>query len=261
MCVAFTVSATPIVTDWDFVVDSSFTAWAAGGITGSAANSHFGGATKLEWGSGDDGPSYLEIDSGTAGHYEGFDLAMEDIALITTLRHYNFPIFGPFLQTATLSTRLELDGGAGFDALAELDFGITFKETTNRDSIDDCGFNTKTDTPCDDIFIVVPPAGVSGVFDIELGAFVFDQFFIYDSNHYIAQLIVEGLGPLVPDAPLMSACSFAGVPEGCIGFLTEEGQNNNFKVSLRILVPEPSVILLMSLALIGIFTSMRNKHI
>ena len=271
LCVAFTSSANPIVTDWDYIVDSTFTNWTDNnpvngindGITASGPNSLYGGATRLEWGTGDNGPSHLDINSGTAGHLVGSNLAMGDMALITTLTHNNFPINGQTLQSATLRTGLQLDGGVGFNPLAILDFGITFKETTN--SVGGCGYNARTSTLCDDIFIIDPPAGVTGFFDFNLNAFIFNQMFNYGGHSYVAQLIVSGLAPLLPEAApgtLPSACAFAGVAEGCIGFLTEESTINAFTVDLRVLaVPEPSSILLMSLALFGIFASSRNKHI
>ncbi len=262
LCIAFNSNAT-LISSWDWEVDTTFTEWAPGGVVGTLANDTLGGATFLEWGEppeDEDPISSLQVTSGDKGNNTGTVLT-GGIDEISVLAHSNNPIFDPTLDTATLRTRLTVNGdGNGEKTLADLDFGIKFLETLNDNP---CGFNTKTDTPCDDIFIITPPDGVTGFFDEDLMAFIFNQSFEYEGRNYIAQLIVEGLGVLLPDfdTPLQSACAEAGVPELCLGFLTEEGEVSEFTASLRILVPEPSSILLMSLALFGIFASMRNKHI
>lgn len=280
LCFAFTSNA-GLITNWDYHIDSAFIFWdptsGTNPPTGSLPNAHINpgtSATKIQWGSGNVGPSHIQITSGSNGHLNSSDslidsidpIALNDITLVSQLTHQNNIINGSSttLNTATLRTELSLDGGLGFQNLPTLDFGIKFLETSNSN----CDFNAPHLDDCDDIFIITPPLGIIGTFDEILGQFTFSQLFTYDDWDYTVQLIVDGLLPLLPsdeDDPIQSACAKAGVPEGCIGFLTREATTNTFDVSINIIsrgarISEPSGVLLMSLVLLGIVSSLRKKH-
>ena len=274
MCVAFTVSATPIVTDWDFIVDTAFTSSELTGGGGSAVGSDYnaywtaeeGGdtPTTLTWGhvSDTDEQSSISVADGGTGHTEG-TLMTNGIAMHTaTLEHNNNAISTSFdtLMDATLSTHLFLNpllpavpyAGVPIFGTPALHFDIQFTETFNGGT---CAVDTSP-TPCNDIFVIDLIGGAGGTtFDPSTNTF--NQIFPLFEYHYNAQIIVEGLDTLSDPV-----CAAAGAASGCIGITTAENVLNSFEVKLRIsLVPEPSVILLMALALIGIFASMRNKHI
>jgi len=77
---------------------------------------------------------------------------------------------------------------------------------------------------------------------------------------YRATIKIEGL-----DLLLDPVCMEAVGVTGCYGLTTPEGEESSFATSFSMShlrsVPEPSSIFLLSLALFGIVSSMRNKHI
>lgn len=247
---AFTATAGH-VDMWDWQVDTAFTAWNPPApdttVTATAPNAFWGAssATKLAWGDPvGDTQSSLERtgDNNGAGSTVGMNLANGDLALTSTLVHNNFVINGGSLLGATLSTRLLLDPSPGalpFDVmLPALAFNINFLETFNDG---DC--EVESPIPCNDIFVIDPVSNLN-------------QGFWLDGYNYNIELIVDGLGVLSN-----AACQAAGVADGCSGFTTVERQSNFFDVNMRITaVPEPSTILLLSLAMFGIVTSMRSKR-
>jgi hypothetical protein len=247
---AFTSNAAH-VDMWDWQVDTAFTAWTPAPpdatVTATNPNAFWGAgsATKLSWGD----PVGLEQsslertgDNNGAGSTVGMNLANGDLALTSTLVHNNFVINGGSLLGATLSTRLLLDPSPGalpFDVMpAPLAFDINFLETSNDGSCE-----VPSPVPCNDIFVIDPVANLN-------------QGFWLDGYNYNIEILVEGLGMLSDDA-----CAAAGVAAGCSGFTTVEREVNSFDVNMRITaVPEPSTILLLSLAMFGIVTSIRSKH-
>lgn len=250
---AFTSNAA-LITNWDFNVDTAFTAFGPGAVDGSNENAYWqtqpGEAdTLLTWGtSTGDGRSSLEVaGSNGLGNSSGM-VATDGLAVGTsTLIHTNFPITGDTLQDATLRSRLTLTPNAPVGPARpplNLAFDIKFLETLNQEP---CVVNSII--PCRDIFVVSPGGP-------------FNQMFIVDDFSYNLELLVSGLGALSDEA-----CSAALAPSGCQGFTTIEGQTNRFDVSMKITsqpvvtsVPEPSSILLLSLAMFGIVASSRSKH-
>ena len=260
---AFTTSATPIYTEWDFIVDSAFTSFAYtagdGATNETMDNILLTAPTILAWGD-QVSQSSLDISSGSLGNITGDDLPSGTAVQTALLIHNNIsiPDDSKFLDTATLSTLLQLvPANAGFpppvlgNAIA---FDILFKETLNTGGL--CG-----GVLCEnDIFIMTMPPGV--IFDGDEGT-LNQQFSILEHTYNIELKLVStdnGTGLSVLHNDICDRVDGAG--EDCIGLTTFEGQSNEFKVMMTITyVPEPSTILLLSLALFGIVASMKNKHI
>ena len=255
----FTASATPIDM-WDWEVDSAFTLFSPDGVgevIGSDDNHWWLDPSKLSWG---DNNSSLTL-GGVNGHFEGEDLANDVSALTASLIHSNFIIFsGATLTSATLSTKLQLAPAsfplAGF--IPPLLFNIVFKETSNGAT---CSYGVDLeDFPeglhCEDDIFVIDTFGTG----IDFNPFTntFNQKFGLMGYTYNIELAIDSLAELADDV----CARVGGGDPGCIGITTHEQQMNSFDVNMTItLVPEPSTILLMSLALFGIVASMRNKHI
>ena len=265
LCVTYTSHATPIVEDWNFIVDTAFTEFNhATEVAGTNTNTYFSAPTTLSWGIPlGSNQSSLDVSSGSNGNVIG--TVETDGASVQTasLIHNNFVIDFPLtngdpdptkaLTDATLKTKLQLDPlGANSDPFLinppELVFDITFKETPNDGPCAD----VTSPIPCNDIF-VIDLLGSGGVFDPISSSF--NQMFTLGDHNYNVRLAVVGLGILANPV-----CAAAGADDGCIGLTTIENRINSFAVNMSIsLVPEPSVILLMSLALLGIAVSTRNK--
>ncbi len=258
--VAFTSNATPI-TSWDWEVDTAFTDYdPAADINASDTNTWWGDPTFLSWGTEAnifDEISSLDVSSGSSGNKSGTGLASGDWALTATLTHNNFIITGNSLSSAQLSTKLQIapNGMSLDDGLPALMFDILFEETPNAAPCTYGGI-----IPCSNDIFVIDLFGAGGddiVFDPITGSF--NQQFSIGQYTYNIAILVDTLAELHPDI-----CARAGVQGGasCIGLTTVENQENAFDVNMRITqVPEPASILLLSLALLGIFASMRNKHI
>ncbi|WP_019029588.1 THxN family PEP-CTERM protein [Colwellia piezophila] len=266
---AFSATATPIITEWDFIVNSAFTGATfttpgTGTPTTSLTNLLFTAPTNLAWGDQVE-QSSLDISSGSLGLVFGEDLASGDAVQTSLLVHDNVIIPGgsSVLATAILSTVLQIfpantlpnigdydDPAEPLDALA---FNILFFETPNGPG--QCG-----GVPCEnDIFIITMPEGL--VFDEGEGTL--NQLFSIGHHTYNTELKLvatdPGTGLAVLDDFICNRVPGAG--NGCIGLTTFEGQPNEFRVMMTITsVPEPSTILLLSLAMFGIVGSMRNKQ-
>ena len=260
---AFTTSATPIYTEWDFIVDSAFTSFAYtagdGATNETMDNILLTAPTILAWGD-QVSQSSLDISSGSLGNVTGDDLPSGTAVQTALLIHNNIsiPDDSKFLDTATLSTLLQLvPANTPFPAPVlgnALAFDILFKETLNTPGL--CG-----GVPCgNDIFIMTMPPGV--IFDGSEGT-LNQQFSIFEHTYNIELKLVSTLNGTGLSVLHNDICDrVAGADADCIGLTTIEGQSNEFQVMMTITyVPEPSTILLLSLALFGIVASMKNKHI
>jgi hypothetical protein len=258
---------------WDWAVDSAFTEFSPGtpdvnGDLGSM-NTYWNNPSIISWGTSANTLnkiSSLDVSSNSNGHVEGTGLANDASTVTSTLVHNNFTISGPTLTSAVLSTKLFL-APAGFgsldDSLPPLLFSILFKETQNTNN---CVYNGIAEMPeCrDDIFVVNAfGSDTDNNGTVEQGEFnpftnSFNQKFSVGGYTYNIGLTIDTLDILHNDI-----CSrVLGASTPCVGITTQEGQANSFGVNMTIsLVPEPSTILLMSLAVFGLVSTTRNKHI
>jgi hypothetical protein len=246
------------VNQWDYILDSGFSAFApAGGaaVTGQLNNVLLGLPTKLVWPTNDATQSSLSVGSATLGHLAG--TLTTDAAAIPTviLTHSNNVINGTSLLTATLKDQLQLrqSGVGSFFTLANLSFNINFLETDNDGSCEVAG-----GPACRDIFVI---NAVGAGFNP--GDLSFNQNFLFAPTNevYNAKIFLAGLGVLTDAA--CDAVFGNTTNRGCIGLVTDEGQNNNFQARLQISsvafnVPEPGTVALLGVALLGFGTTRRK---
>lgn len=251
-----------LVTNWSYQVDSAFTDWTPqpdgdveGEVTPSNPNPNLGGEpTQLSWGVGDN-QSSIEIEPTVTGEVE----TNGDFVPSATFTHNNFVISDPndvSLESFILSTNLTLTALAPPDEAGQteelpLDFPSLFFESPNDG---DCGFESESN--CDDIFVL---GGGSDANLNEEGIFTATTGFTLDDITYTVLLEIEGLGALTGDQ-----CGAAGAGAGCVGFLTQEGQVNNFTSRFAIRaevasVPEPGTLGLLGLGLAGLGFAGRRR--
>jgi len=256
---SFTLSATPIDM-WDWEVDSAFSDYLPGTVIGTDDNHWWGTPSKLSWG---DNNSSLTL-GGDNGHYAGEDLASGDSVLTASLTHHNFIINGGALTETKLNTKLQLAPADVplIGAIPPLVFDIVFKETVNADPCPYEGDLINGEiTHCQDDIFVIDQFGIDTGGGVIYNPFsnTFNQQFGLGMYTYNIALTVDKLAVLPSD--ICTRVDGADDP-GCIGVTTHENQDNTFNVHMTITqVPEPSTILLLSLALLGIAASARRKNV
>jgi hypothetical protein len=250
-----------LVTDWNFRALSAFTEWtpesdAEGAVTPSNPNEDFdGNPTTLSWGVAEN-QSSISIDPAVEGTVQ----TNGDFEQSATFTHNNFPIRDPndvSLESFLLSTRLVLTATAppemaGDTETLPLDFPSLFFESPN---VENCGFESESN--CDDIFVL---GGGDATNLNEEGIFEATTGFTLDDITYTVLLEIEGLGALTSDQ-----CGAAGAGAGCVGFLTQESQVNNFTSRFAIRaevaeVPEPGTLGLLGLGLAGLGFAGRRRR-
>lgn len=263
-----TQASAALITEWGYVVQSGFSAFAPAapnqnaapndttnnGVVGSAPNNDPGAGpiaglpTVLSWGQGSGGPSQLFVTPTVSNPPNLFTNGPGVAGAMLT--HANNTISGASttLENAVLSTTLLLTplnpAGPAIGPVPTI-FSILFEETANAGIGGQCTPGTGG-TPCADIFVLQDP-----------GVLTFD--FMLDDFIYTVALTAAGLGPLSDEA-----CAAAGEAAGCIGFITEEGQNNELQTSFTITaspvtVAEPGTLALLGLGLLGLGIARRRK--
>ncbi len=267
LSVTFTSNAT-LIPAWDFIVDSAFTGSTYTAGTGipieSNTNTQFNQPTTLSWGDQVDQSnldiSFNSIVPASNGNVSGTIITDGPANQTALLVHNNIaiPKESSVLETALLSTLLQIvPSGFPFPEpiiSTPISFNILFFETPNSGGT--CG-----GVDCsNDIFLITLPPSV--IFDQGEGSL--NEQFAIGQHTYNTELklvsTLNGSGLAVLSDGICSRID--GVANGCIGLTTVEAKSNEFKVMMKVtLIPEPSSILLLSLALFGIFARMRNKHI
>ncbi len=266
--------AGPIVTQWSYSTDATFTAatFSGGGGTTNSGTPLPTMDYELSWGAtGGDfqnptnnaslNRSALTIGSGTAGTTTGGGPATgsvdtligggpvmaNNIGIGVNMTHWNNPISASFatLLTGTIFDTLTLTptapvAGSPVNAPA-LTFNFHFAETPNEGP---CAGGTAI--PCGDLF---------GIFGVP----TLNQGFSYDGNNYLASVVIsDGQGGASPIGTLSDPqCAAIGFGSGCQGFLTTEEAATTvqfaFVVSTEpVYVPEPATLALMGLGLFGL---------
>jgi hypothetical protein len=192
---SFSVMAGPIVTEWGYQIDSGFTAFTPGSVTGSNINAVVNAPSQLNWGTDvGNGLSSLSVGAATNGNFSGTLNTNAGAVPTVQVIHDNNSIGldGGVLSTATLFDVLRINRNlpapAGPDIVINLSFNILFAETINQPA---CVI-ASSPTPCNDIFVVdVAGAGFNPANN------TLNQPFVYDGNAYSASIAITGLGTAV----------------------------------------------------------------
>lgn len=250
---AFTGAAqAALISTWSYSVASAFVTAGAGAPTfvGTGANSGVA-PLQLDWGNAGTPGSVLSVPGTRSGIRITSTPAVGSVntngaaALTNLFTHYNNVINGDSLLTATINATVQLTpsvpAGPALPSSIQT-FQIRFVETPNGGP---CAVGVP---PCPDIFV--------------LGAGSLNQSFTLGGDTYFVSIFeaTNALNPL-PAA----ACTAAGAAAGCIGFTTLEGaatpaQFAFLVTSTPVRVPEPGVLALLAITLLGVGGARKLKR-
>ncbi|MEW6983635.1 THxN family PEP-CTERM protein [Colwelliaceae bacterium 6471] len=267
--IATSATAGPIVTDWTYSTDATFSDAVFGIGAGTTTSSNY----ELSWGYGggdytdpnaanDLARSALTVGSGDTGddRFGGGpviggvstviggglpDPFAGEVGLGVSFTHWNNAISSAFatLLSATVTDTLTLtpflpNVGPGIPA-PTLEFDFEFRETANAGP---CAGGTPT--PCGDLF------GFTGTPTLNIPLF-------YDGNNYVVDILI--LGPGLTPSPIGflndGQCAALGFTTGisgqrCQGFLTPEDAHTTVQFGFDVRhIPEPGT---MAIFIIGI---------
>jgi hypothetical protein len=153
----------------------------------------------------------------------------------------------------TIAIELMPTDRAGAAVSLTRSFDIDFFETPNDPAGGICANGEAVGTG-------VNSAGCADIFTLE---FDFGQFdFTYDDVNYSLFLFEDPTKPQRLGTLSAAACAAAGAGAGCFGFLTPEAQRTVAEFVIQIEaqdVPEPAMIGLLGLGMLGIAGSRRRR--
>jgi hypothetical protein len=265
-----------MITDWNYENLFGFASYTSSGpmyaATGSLSNPFAdfsipggpnpnpaaGMATQLTWGQAVDGnpanrSSFTLSGNAGVGQTLGTVQTNGANAFDVTLTHKNHPIYWDTLTSATMvgSLMLQATAPAPFAGLPVGPltgvFSIVFKETPNSGHCPDNLDLLPGGVKCPDIFVLDPLAS-SALQNVFL--------FSLDGYSYFLNVDISGLQNVGPES-----CAAVLQAPGCLGFVTPENQSTPLSLSFNIkAVPEPGVLALLGLGLVGLGFSRTRRR-
>lgn len=249
-------NAAPVV-EWGYTFTSAFTNATFGAGTGTTSWN----ATDISWGAtggsvaAGNRSALAIVDTPTMGSV----FTNGTFAPADAYRHDNnsISLAFAFLESATLSITIDLmpldPAGDPLAPALSRTFDIFFTETPN----------TPASGICSDGGAVGVGINSGGCADIFVLSFDFGQFdFNYDGLDYSLFLFEDPSSDGFPQLGFLSEgdCAAAGVAAGCFGFKTAEGVSTvaQFAISIE-QIPEPAMLGLFGLGLIGLGAARRRK--
>lgn len=258
---AVSAQALPTITTWSSTVNSGFQSWSwENGVdptSFSNTNPLLGMPSTLTWGRNWNTPftpSSISVSGGTNGQWAGNLTTGAAPVQTVQFSHTNMPVTGAFLKEATLFDVITLQPISPFvgpNLGTSLSFGIKFKETENV--LGTCA--SVSATPCRDIFTLdITGTALTIGADYSLNQLI--KLSASPDDWYNVKLQLDGFGILTN-----AECAAAGAVNGCLGFTTEENQTTVKSASLSIQkVPEPGILGLLGVSLLGFVAARRRKQ-
>lgn len=250
------------VNSWNFTIDAKFLPESATGTVFSTTGNGTKSVTDqiVSWGSSS-GSLDPALNTGRSGLKLGNDPSSGTIVTngsagnTLTVTHVNNSISGNYatLRSTVISSTLTLtpvlDPAVPSFPPATIDFGVKFSETENSAP---CAVTGPGTSVCNDIFVLT-----SGLLNSP---------FTYDGEDYFLNIVNISGGEISALAPLPpNVCIAAGAPSVCLGFTTNERDSTTVQFAVTITgepltIPEPGVLTLFGLSLVGLASVMRRPR-